>query len=175
MYIKRTCGAPSSPKQPHKHAWRSLAHSIAQTIADRGRLPPLNSYTVPVLLLSGRSRARTCAAARCGPPSRASSRHVGSCTFFVLLSAHQRGVFSQASVATAISVWYSRIPFFTGAVLAGCCALSLFSLLFRFSTFGAICLEPFFVVFAGEGAQPLGAQRHVDAPRRLGLGAFAAS
>lgn len=65
----------------------------------------------------------------------------------------------QASVATTISVWYSRIPFFTGVVLAGCCALSLFALLFRFSTFGAVCLEPFVVVFAGEGAQRRGALR----------------
>ena len=81
----------------------------------------------------------------------------------------------QASVATQISVWYSRMPFFTGAVLAGCCALSLFSLLFRFSSFGAVCLEPYFVIFAGEGAQRHGPQRRAHSLQRLGCGALAAS
>ena len=55
-------------------------------------------------------------------------------------------------MGTQISVWFSRVPFFTGAVLVLCCGLSLFSLFFRFSTFGAVCLEPYFVVMAGQSA-----------------------
>ena len=134
-------------------------------------MAPFTHTLPPSRLLSGRSRARTYAAARCGPPSRAFSRRAGTRSRFALLSAHQRFVHLQASVATQISVWYSRMPFFTGAVFAVCCALSLFSLLFRFSTFGAVCLEPYFVVFAGEGTLRHGALRHVDALRRHGCGA----
>ena len=65
--------------------------------------------------------------------------------------APQAGV-QQASIGTQLSVWFSRQPFFTGAVLVLCCALSLLSLFFRFGTYRAVCLEPFFVIFAGQGA-----------------------
>lgn len=51
-----------------------------------------------------------------------------------------------------MSVWFSRLPFVTGAVLVGCCALSLLSLVFGTRSFSAVCLEPYFVVFSGEGA-----------------------
>lgn len=66
--------------------------------------------------------------------------------------AHARAL-PQASIGTQISVWFSRLPFFTGAVLVACCSLSLASLFFGIRTFTAVCLEPYFVVFAGEGAQ----------------------
>lgn len=72
--------------------------------------------------------------------------------------APQAGV-QQVSIGTQLSVWFSRQPFFTGVVLVLCCALSLLSLFFRFGAYRAVCLDPFFVVFAGQGA--------LQAPRLL--------
>ena len=57
-------------------------------------------------------------------------------------------------MSTQLSVWFSRIPFVTGAVLVACCGISLLSLLVRFGAYQNVCLQPFFVVYAGESARP---------------------
>ncbi len=49
-------------------------------------------------------------------------------------------------------MWFARIPWFSGTVLVACCAISLLSLVFRFGAYQSVCLQPFFVVYAGQSA-----------------------
>ena len=59
----------------------------------------------------------------------------------------------QVSLGTQLSVWFSRVPFFTGAVLVVCVANSLLTLLFSFQRFTAVCLQPYDIIFAAQGAR----------------------
>ena len=71
----------------------------------------------------------------------------------------------QVSIGTQLSVWFSRVPFFTGAVLVVCVANSLLTLMFSFQRFTAVCLQPYDVIFAAQGARrPAGPRCERRAP-----------